>query len=192
MIEDEAAFCRLLREKDPAAVRKMVEIHADRLLRGAFFLCRNESEAQDLVQDAFCQALRSLPNFKGDSSVYYWLYGILRNVFLNRSRRDKLFFFALSDRRATWLNSEAGGRTPEHPEAPGFKDLIVGLPSKHREIIHLRYGEGFKIREISELLGVSSGTVKSRLFHATRKLKKCLRQNPGRFSGLEKEKSHDV
>jgi RNA polymerase sigma-70 factor (ECF subfamily) len=77
-------------------------------------------------------------------------------------------------------------------ENPGLDNLIGGLPPKHREIIHLRYGEGLKIREISEILGVSSGTVKSRLFHATQKLKKCLLRNPGAGPGPEKEKSHDV
>jgi len=51
MIEEEASFCRLLREGQPAAMEKMVESYGDRLLRGAFFLCRNEPEAQDLVHD---------------------------------------------------------------------------------------------------------------------------------------------
>ena len=192
MIEDDAAFCRLLREKDPAAVQKMVETHADRLLRGAFFLCRNEPEAQDLVHDTFCQALRSLSNFNGDSSVYCWLYGILRNVFLNRSRRERRLFVALSDNRATWLDPVGGVHGSERTENSGFEDLIGGLPRRHSEVIHLRYGEGLKIREISEILGVSSGTVKSRLFHATRKLKKCLLRNPGSDPGPDKEKSHDV
>jgi hypothetical protein len=51
MIEEEARFCRLLREGQPAAMEEMVESYGDRLLRGAFFLCRNEPEAQDLVHD---------------------------------------------------------------------------------------------------------------------------------------------
>jgi RNA polymerase sigma-70 factor (ECF subfamily) len=192
MIEEDAAFYRLLREKDPAALQKMVETHADRLLRGAFFLCRNEPEAQDLVHDTLYQAFRSLQNFNGDSSVYCWLYGILRNVFLNRNRRDRRFSTVLSDGRATWLNPNAVALGAENMESNGLDDLIGGLPPKHREIIHLRYGEGLKIREISEILGVSNGTVKSRLFHATRKLKKCLLRNPGAGPGPEKEKSYDV
>lgn len=192
MNEDDAAFCRLLREKDPAAVRIMVETYADRLLRGAFFLSRNESEAQDLVHDAFYQALRALPNFNGDSAVYCWLYGILRNVFLNRTRRDKRFSTALTDGRATWINPDATVRGAESIENDRFESLIGGLPSRHREIIHLRYAEGLKIKEISEILGISSGTVKSRLFHATRKLKKDLLRQPGSGPGPEQEKFHDV
>jgi hypothetical protein len=51
MIEEEASFCLLLREGQPAAMEKMVESYGDRLLRGAFFLYRNEPEAQDFVHD---------------------------------------------------------------------------------------------------------------------------------------------
>jgi len=192
MIEDDAAFYRLLREKDPTALQKIVETHADRLLRGAFFLCRNEPDAQDLVHDTFCQAFRALPNFHGDSSVYCWLYGILRNVFLNRSRGDRRFYSVLSDNRAAWLNPDNTAGGAEAREDPGLEEMIGGMPPRHREIIHLRYGEGLKIREISEILGVSSGTVKSRLFHATRKLKKDLLRQPGSGLGLDQEKSHDV
>lgn len=192
MIEEEAVFYRLLREKDPAALQKMVEIHADRLLRGAFFLCRNEPEAQDLVHDAFCQAICSLPSYKGDSSLYCWLYGILRNVFLNRIRRDRRFFSILSGNRPAWLNLDNTAGGAEAREDLGLEEMIGGMPPRLREIIHLRYGEGLKIREISEILGVSSGTVKSRLFHATRKLKRGLLRVPGSGPGSAKEKSHDV
>ena len=98
----------------------------------------------------------------------------------------------LSDRRASWINPNAPVYGPKNLESPGLDDLIGSLPFRQREILHLRYGESLKIREISELLGVSSGTVKSRLFHATQKLKSRLLRNRDSDLGPDKEKSRDM
>ena len=192
MIEDEAAFYRLLREEDPATLEKMVVTYANRLLRGAFFLCRNEPEAQDLVHDTFYQAFLSIRNFNGDSSLYSWLYGILRNIYLNQTRRKRIFFSLLASRRASWLNPDIVGRDAADLIGSELAEAISRLPLKHREILLLRYLDGYKIHEIGEILGVSSGTVKSRLYHALRKLKRNVFRTPGLGRLLEKENSHEM
>jgi RNA polymerase sigma-70 factor, ECF subfamily len=190
---DDDAFCRLLREGDPGALSRMAELYGDRLLRGAFFLCRNESEAQDLVQEALFQAIRGISSFRGESHVYGWLYRILRNIHLNQRRREGLWS-AIIRRRALQAASEDPPRHSgdTHASNPGIDSAIDALPPKQREIIHLRYDEGLKIHEIGKILGVSSGTVKSRLFHATLKLKRRLLRNPAGGGVPGKEKSHEL
>jgi len=193
MLDDDASFRRLLREGDPAALARMAELYGDRLLRGASYLCRNEPEAQDLVQETLFQAIRGISTFRGESHVYGWLYRILRNIYLNQRRREGLWS-AMIRRRAFQVASDdpPGHSSDTRASNPGIDSAIDALPSKQREIIHLRYDEGLKIHEIGKILGVSSGTVKSRLFHATLKLKRRLLRNPADGGVPGKEKSHEL
>jgi RNA polymerase sigma-70 factor, ECF subfamily len=179
MLDDDESFRRLLREGDPGALSRMAEIYGDRLLRGACYLCRNESEAQDLVQETLFQAIRDIAAFRGESHVYGWLYRILRNIYLNQRRREGHWSTLVNKRFLPPLDDPRAFPNDVPSPDPDIEIAIGALPPKQREIIHLRYGEGFTIREIGEVLGVSPGTVKSRLFHATLKLKRRLLRNPG-------------
>lgn len=69
-----------LQSGEPRAMEQLVDAFGDRLLRSAFLLCRDESEAQDIVQDTLVEAARSARRFQGRSSVYTWLHAILLNV----------------------------------------------------------------------------------------------------------------
>lgn len=77
---DEAKLVRALRDRDPAAAEELLSGHGERLLRSAFLLCGSESEAQDLVQETFLQALRCVGRFRGQSGLHTWLHGILLNL----------------------------------------------------------------------------------------------------------------
>jgi RNA polymerase sigma-70 factor, ECF subfamily len=170
----------------------MAEIYGDRLLRGAFFLCRNESEAQDLVQETLFQAICGISSFRGESQVYGWLYRILRNIYLNQRRRDGYWSGLMKKRFISPVDDPRAYPNDNHLPDPGLDIAIGALPPKHREIIHLRYVEGFTIREIGEALSVSPGTVKSRLFHATLKLKRRLLRDPGQSGLPDEENPHEL
>src|SRR5213594_980177 len=72
---------------------ELLSAHGDRLLRSAYLLCGDETEAQDLVQETFLQALKSTHRFRGDSLVYTWLHGILRNLSHRHLRKQKRLVF---------------------------------------------------------------------------------------------------
>src|SRR5262245_21827365 len=78
-----------LRNEDSRAVQELVSLYGDRLLRSAFTLCGNETEAQDMVQDTFLEALRSIQRFQGRSSLYTWLHSILLNLTRHYHRDTK-------------------------------------------------------------------------------------------------------
>lgn len=162
-----------LREGDPETVEKMVILYGDRLLKSSYLLCGDEANARDLVQETFLQAMQSIKRFKEKSSLYTWLYGILLNINRRRIRND---------RRLTYP-----GELPEplHPDPPDLERqmdrqtvyahlhrVIQCLSSSHREVVILRYFDGLKIEEISRILCVSKGTVKSRLFYAGEHIRK--------------------
>jgi len=192
MIEDEKAFCCLLREGDQTALEKMVENYGDRLVRGALFLCRDEPEAQDLVHETFYQAFLSVKNFKGECSVYFWLYRILRNIYLNQIRHKRKLFSLLKSQRISWLNPDIADKDVADRMGIEMTQAISRLSLKHREILLLRYMDGYKFHEIGEILDVSLGTVKSRLFHALRKLKNNILWPPDLGHVPDKENAHEM
>ena len=150
------------------------QAYADRLLRAAYLLCHNEPDARDLVQETFCQAMDAIERFRGESTEYTWLYGIMRNQYLIHCRKRSrwfpldLVFGQPAEEVDPWIEINKVER--EHQ----FEAALSLLPFKHREILLLRYVEEMKVDEIARLLKISSGTVKSRLHNATRRLRKKL------------------
>ena len=74
-------------------LQELIDACGDRLLRSACLLCGDATEAQDLVQETFVQALKSAHRFRGDSAVYTWLHGILLNVCRRHLRKQKRLVF---------------------------------------------------------------------------------------------------
>ncbi len=176
----------LLQKGDPGAVAAMLDAHGDRLLRAAYFFCRDRSDSQDLVQETFCRAIPALGEFRGDCLLYTWLYGILRNLCFSHLRQQRNHV-ALPDR----LRVESDERGPEwsaeaEERSIRLAAMLDGMPAKQREILMLRFAEEMKLGEIAELLGISSGTVKSRLHEALKRLRDKLPQEWGPAHGREK------
>jgi RNA polymerase sigma-70 factor, ECF subfamily len=172
---DEDQLVAGLKGRDPAAMREMVGIYGDRLLRSAFVLCGNETEAQDLVQETFIQAMRSADRFQGRSSVYTWLHSILLNLtrHYHRDRKRIVYDGELAGRE---ISTSEDGLIPSDCQSASsaLKEALRQLSGAHREVIVLRYYEEMKILEIARHLGVSRGTVKSRLHYALAELQKLL------------------
>src|SRR5437868_6249365 len=73
--------------------QELLAAHGERLLRSAYLLCGDENEAEDLVQETFLQAIKSAHRFRGDSAIYTWLHGILRNLCHRHLRKQKRLLF---------------------------------------------------------------------------------------------------
>jgi RNA polymerase sigma-70 factor (ECF subfamily) len=137
----------------------------------AMNLLGNTSDAEDAVQEAFLKLYRGLAGFKGDSALSSWLYRILVNACYDLGRRRK--------RRAEVTEPEPMGNRPAFdPPAPGV-DPSMGLtiersldrlPPLPRSVFVLFEVEGFKHREIAEILGIAEGTSKHALFTAKKEL----------------------
>jgi RNA polymerase sigma-70 factor, ECF subfamily len=153
-------------------IEGLVQQHGNRLLRAAYFLCQSEPEAQDLVQETFCQVMTAQEHFRGESQDYTWLYGILRNQFLIQCRKKRRWFplDLMLNRPA-----EEGDCLPEISRMETVQHLemgLKGLPVQLREILMLRYVEELKVDEIARMLKIPAGTVKSRLHQAIREMQK--------------------
>ena len=170
---DAERFVAALRGGDAEAARELVEAYGNRLFRSACLLCGNYADAEDLTQETFLQAMRSVERFRGDSNIYTWLHGILVNLTRHHHRKRKwLVFGADAGNEERAAQPEAGHEMDLEAGGLALAEGLKKLSQAHREILVLRYYEQMKIGDIAEHLRISKGTAKSRLFYAVEKLRK--------------------
>ena len=170
---DEHQLVSALRNREPAAVQEFVQSCGDRLLRSAFLLCGSEADAQDLVQETFLKALQSVHRFQGRCAIYTWLRAILLNLTRHYHRTRKRF---ASTNEVEELSTAPAGEQQLDAEfaSSTLTNALSRLSPAHREVLVLRFYEDLKIHEIAAHIGVSRGTVKSRLHYAIAEMQKLL------------------
>jgi RNA polymerase sigma-70 factor (ECF subfamily) len=160
-----------LRAGTPGAAARLVYSYGNRLVRSASLLCGDESEAQDLAQEAFLQAIKSARRFRGECAVYTWVYGILLNLWRNRRRKTGRVLYTDNPPDRHSDDPQPHEALDSAMRATIVRQALLRLSEEHREAVLLRYFEHLSIDEIADCVGVPAGTVKSRLFHATQRLR---------------------
>ena len=146
--------------------------HRDRAVGLAWRLLGSEASAaaEDVAQEAFVRAYRSLDRFRGEAALSTWFYRILVNE-VNRYLRWRW----VRDRFAAGSSEEPTGPTPEDASDPVLRKRVSraleSLPHGQREAFVLVHLEGFTVREAAELSGKATGTIKSHLHRALRSLR---------------------
>ena len=171
---------------DADAVRHLVTANNQRLFRTAWSISRNRQEAEDVLQSSYANALAAIGSFEGRSSLTTWLTRITINEALARKR--------VQERRRKHLEAEgvqvlenyreqlAKGSQAPSPEAEAAREQLrsileraVGdLPESFRTVFVLHEIEGVPVEEAALALGIPTGTVKTRLMRARRKLQQAL------------------
>jgi RNA polymerase sigma-70 factor (ECF subfamily) len=163
--------------------------HLDALYRTALRLSRSPQDAEDLVQETYLNAFRSLDRFEEGTNLRAWLFRILNNAFISQYRRRKRRpSSSIEDVTEYYLYDHLleGGAAPrtENPEQEvldrigdeGVLRALEDLPVEFRQVELLADVEGFSYREIADILNIPIGTVMSRLYRARRRLQKMLWQ----------------
>ena len=189
MAADDQALLDRCRAGDELAFRELFDRHA----RDAFVLARrivgSDHAAEDVVQDAFLKAWRSLERFRGGSAFYTWLYRIVYNVAIDRIRKtkrartvdydDTIGRAEEVDGAAQLLPARTDGDPAKMLRRRELKEQMEAalsmLSEPHRAVIVLREVRGLTYEEIAEVVGCPKGTVMSRLHHARRKMQELLR-----------------
>jgi len=154
---------------------EIVEQYSDRVYRLAYRLTGNRQDAEDLTQDAFVRAFRSLDTYT-PGTVGGWLHRITTNLFLDQARRrQRIRFDALSDERAARLTS---GVDPSDMINQTFDDdieqALQALPPDFRAAVVLCDVEGMSYEEIADILDTKLGTVRSRIHRGRTMLREAL------------------
>ncbi|MCF6299855.1 MAG: RNA polymerase sigma factor [Proteobacteria bacterium] len=156
----------LLLKEDKASFHQVLRLIQPSLLTFATSLLKDESLAQDAVQDALMAIVKGVRKLKDHKKFHAWIYQITRNKCFDMIRKNQKY-----------SNDSSIDSTDELIAATKTEDqldmisLIKQLPHKQKSIIQLFYYDGFNIREIAEILQKPAGTVKSLLFDARNQLK---------------------
>jgi len=183
----EALFVLRLQANEDAAYDELVRVYSASIFHVAYRMLGDSSEAADVVQDIFLKVFRNIRGFRGDSSLKTWVFRIALSEILNRlrwwKRRHRFSTVSLDDDahngNGNGLHVSDGRPSPQQAleskeQEAAIQEALSRLSSDHRSILILRDIEGFSYSEIAEVLGVSIGTVKSRLARARADMKKSL------------------
>ena len=180
----ESLFVLRLKANEDAAYDELVRTYNASIFHVAYRMLGDTADASDVVQEIFIKVFRNIGGFKGEAALKTWIFRIAFSEILNRLR-----WWKSRHRSSTVsLDDEPGGNghymrdsspTPDEVLESKERDTAIQqalgkLSSDHRSIIVLRDIEGFSYTEIADVLGVSIGTVKSRLARARGDLKKSL------------------
>jgi len=163
---------------EAALFEEMVATHLDPLYRTALRLTARPQDAEDLVQETYLRAWRSLHTYRPGTNPKAWLFRILHNAHIDRYRAST---------RTVQTVDEMEGQDPafvvhETPESVVLSDImeaeireaLMELPEVFRSSLILADLEGFSYQEIADILGIPRGTVMSRLFRGRRAMRRAL------------------
>lgn len=162
---------------DQAAFGLLVSKYQRKLLRLVMRLVRDHAEAEDVTQEAFIKAYRALPNFRGESAFYTWLYRIgvntAKNWLIANGRRMPTVT-DITDEDGESIDDGGLLRDEETPDrvlmskqiGDTVNSAMEALPEELRTAITLREIEGLSYEEISQVMDCPIGTIRSRIFRA--------------------------
>lgn len=183
--EDDEILVARARRGEGAAFDVLIERYKERLYATVYHMTSNHEDANDLVQDTFIKAYKSLGSFRGHSSFYTWLYRIAVNRTINfLKRRKNRNQFSLDDLDSAIQSDpdfvELMSHVTPRREA-GLTELrdklneaLQKLSEPHRAVVTMHDIQGMTHADIAKVMNCSEGTVRSRLFYARQQLQGLL------------------
>lgn len=172
---------------DTRAFDDLVRKYTSKLYGLVYNMTSNRDDTADLLQDIFAKAYRSLKRFQGKSTFYTWIYSISVNMTLNfLKKRGRYTKLSLDDVDSGIQNDPdfievTASANPlkdvnVHELQKRLNEAMMRLSEDHRTVVTLYDIQGLQHADISKILGVSEGTVRSRLFYAHRQLQNYLEE----------------
>jgi RNA polymerase sigma-70 factor (ECF subfamily) len=181
------SLVRRVQRGDKGAFDALVLKYQHKVVKLVMRYVRNPAEAEDIAQEAFIKAYRALPQFRGDSAFYTWLYRIAintaKNAVVSRDRSPIDFDLDLQNSDESY-DMQGRLKDTETPEALTLTEeirttvnaAIEALPDDLRQAIMLREIEGLSYEEIADAMECPVGTVRSRIFRAREAIDRRLRE----------------
>ncbi len=190
---EDAECLAKIRAGDRDIYQFLVEKYKDRAFSIAYSVLRSKDDAQDVVQESFVKAYLSLNDFRGDSSFYTWFYRIVFNMAVDYKRKLARLPGSVNLMPAEFDSGDAPekgeknfenapdleNRNPQEEvlrkeKAWRISEVVKQLSDEHRAVIMLREVDGMSYDEIAQVIGISRGTVMSRLHYARKRLQGVL------------------
>jgi RNA polymerase sigma-70 factor (ECF subfamily) len=185
---DDSLLVREAQRGNRAAFEELVRHYDQAVLRLAMHLTGSETEAQDIYQEAFLKAYKSVGNFRFECSFYTWIYRIVTNLCLDHLRKrtvrkeDAPVATDASGESYDVLDRVPDARSGANPERDLMRRELGGqisralqkLTPRERMVFELKHYHGLKLRTVGEVLNTTEETAKNTLFRATQKLRGSL------------------
>jgi len=185
---DDTLLVREAQRGNRAAFEELVRHYDQAVLRLAIHLTGTEHEAQDIYQEAFLKAYKSVGNFRFECSFYTWIYRIVTNLCLDHLRKrqvrkeDAPVATDAAGEQYDVLEQVPDGRAGANPERDLMRRELGGrihqalekLTPRERMVFELKHYHGLKLRTVGEVLNTTEETAKNTLFRATQKLRGAL------------------
>lgn len=187
---DESRLVERARRGDTEAFEALISQYEKRVYGLAFRLTGNHEDASDMAQEAFVRVYMSLPDFRGDSSFGTWLTRIVHNACKDELRRRRRQRVSSLDEPMDKDDGEMSRQWADPADGPEqafertelrrlVRETVLSLDEDHRDILILRDFQDLTYEQIRDVLGLSLGTVKSRLNRARAALREALRSRLG-------------
>lgn len=161
------------------AFEQIVTIYRQKIYWHIRRMVIDHEDANDVTQEVFIKAWKSIANFKGETQIYTWLYRIATNEsinFLNRKR--KTTFIPFEEIKQNWekkidTSEYLSGTMLERK----LQKAIMQLPDKQRAVFNLKYFDEMKYEEMSKVLDTSVGALKASYHHAVKKIEEYIKNH---------------
>ena len=177
----ELSTIRRAKSGDVAAFTELIEAHQQRLYRFLLRICGRPELAEDIVQDAFVRVLRNIERFDERYRFSTWLFTIGRRLLINSLQKNR------PRSESDWIEScESGsggtaadgtGREQRLATVEMLDEALDVLTPQQREVVVLYHHKDHSVHEISSLIGIPAGTVKSHLHRARRRMRDWISSN---------------
>ena len=189
MERQEQQWVDAARQGDQSAFEQLVKLYEKRVLALTTRMCKNPADAEEAAQEAFLSAWQGLPFFRGDASFSTWLYRLASNACVDllrrEGRRQNAAGPSLNDEEARVDVPDPAPSPQEQAERSELREQIEAglqaLTPDHRQVLILREMHQLSYDEISQVLDVDVGTVKSRINRGRKQLRNFLLSS-GNFS----------
>ncbi len=166
---------------NPKAQKKLYELYAKAMFNICYRMMNNIAEAEDMLQEAFCEAFRRLETFRFESTFGAWIKRIVINRCINELKRRKIELEYGDHVYQVDLTDEID-EGENLMQVEKIKKAMGLLPDGYRVVFSLYLLEGYDHQEISEILGISESTSKSQLARAKKKLLEIIKAGSYEFS----------
>ena len=169
--EQEAEWIRRIAAGDRRAFEELYAVYANRVFRFMIRMVRDEARAEELVNDVLVEVWKSAGRFEGRSKPSTWIFGIAHHKGLNALRGKKVQCTELDEARPIADPKEGADVAVDRGTLRARVQSVLGaLSPDHRAVIELTFFHGLSYPEIAEAIDCPVGTVKTRMFHAKKRL----------------------
>ncbi len=161
-------------KRDEPAFRELVNRWEPRLYYYLRRLVENENDVWDILQETWLAVFQNIRKLQDPLKFSAWLYQISHNKAVNLLRKENRYTQMTVEQTADYCESNTTISAVKE-QAELVHKVLEKLKLAHREVLTLYFLEGFSIKEMAQIIGVSEGTVKSRLYYAKHKLHEALK-----------------